>query len=314
MKKKFINECHIEGFVYDHNLESKVSGPNSANPNTEYITGTLNVATDNAVTNIVPVHFTYVTATTKAGGQNATYKVLKGIIDGTYPTYLQKGAEAAKVRIDTALNLNEFYDKEDKLVSAKRNEGGFVHLCDALNEKEDMRNTFKCDILIYQVLHIDADEEKNTPEKAIVKGYTFDFRNSLLPMEFTALSSGAIAYFESLEASQKNPTVTQIWGNQVSTTVVTKKTEENAFGNPYVTETKSNRKDFVITGANKVPYEWDDESVLTAAELNELLANRETTLASIKQRQEDYKNSKSNTTVAAVAAAVNNSGSSEFQF
>ena len=32
MKKKFINETHIEGILYDHKLEKKVTGANSKAP------------------------------------------------------------------------------------------------------------------------------------------------------------------------------------------------------------------------------------------------------------------------------------------
>jgi hypothetical protein len=46
MKDEFINEVTIEGILYEHSLEKKVTGPNSKNPGTEYITGTISVATD----------------------------------------------------------------------------------------------------------------------------------------------------------------------------------------------------------------------------------------------------------------------------
>ena len=36
MKSKMINRTHVEGVLYQHSLEMKVSGPNSAKPNTEY--------------------------------------------------------------------------------------------------------------------------------------------------------------------------------------------------------------------------------------------------------------------------------------
>ena len=39
----------------------------SKNPGTPFITGTISIATDDAMTNIVPVHFTYVTATFGSG-------------------------------------------------------------------------------------------------------------------------------------------------------------------------------------------------------------------------------------------------------
>lgn len=305
--KKCINATHIEGVLYEHKLELKESGPNSKNPGTKFISGTVDIATDDAGINIVPVHFTYVTEKTSKGSTNATYTTLMNIIDGKYGTVMANGKEnAAKLRIDSALGLNEFYSDrngKEELVSVKRNEGGFVHVADALAEDENTRNTFTCDMLITNVSIKEADEEKNLPEKAIVKGAIFDFRNSLLPVEFSAINPKAIAYFESLEASNTNPTFTKVWGRQVSETITRTITEESAFGEDSVREVKSSRKDFVITGASKEPYEWDSEDTITANELAEAITARETYLATIKQRQDEYKASQ-----GANVAAPSNSG------
>ena len=307
---KVKNECHIEGYLYEHNLEKKVSGEKSKNPGTEFISGTISIATDEDILNIVPIHFTYVTALTASGKPNATFATLSNIVDGTYDTVMNGGKDnAAKIRVDSAIGLNEFYSDrngQEELVSTKRNEGGFVHLVtDGLVDDVKNRNTFKCDMLITNVRHVDADEEKNLPEKAIVRGAIFDFRKSLLPVEFTAVNPGAINYFEGLDASNSNPVFIQIWGRQVSETVVRTITEESAFGDPHVREVKSNRKDWVITGARPEPYEWDDESTLTAAEVNEAGKERELMLAALKQRQDEYKASKGTNSVKSVSAPTN---------
>lgn len=309
---KLKNECHIEGYLYEHALEKKVSGEKSKNPGTEFISGTISIATDEDILNVVPIHFTYVTALTGAGKPNATFVTLSNIIDGTYDTVMNGGKDnAAKIRVDSAIGLNEFYSDrngQEELISAKRNEGGFVHLVtDGLAEDVRNRNTFKCDMLITNVRHIDADEEKNLPEKAIIKGAIFDFRKSLLPVEFTAVNPGAINYFEGLDASNANPVFTQIWGRQVSETVVRTITEESAFGDALVREVKSNHKDWVITGARPEPYVWDDESTLTAAEVNEAGKAREIMLATIKKRQDEYKASKGTAPVKTINPPANGS-------
>lgn len=303
--KKMINQTHIEGLLYEHALELRESGPNSKNPGTKFIMGTVSIATDDACTNIVPVHFTYVTATTAKGSTNATFTTLMNIVDGKYGTVMANGKDnAAKLRIDSAIGLNEFYtdrNGQEELVSAKRNEGGFVHLCDALNEDETARNTFKCDMLITGVKEVEADEEKKLPAKAVVRGAIFDFRGALLPVEFSAVNPGAINYFVGLGASQANPTFTCLWGRQVSETVVRQLVTESAFGEDEVREVKNTRKDFVITGAAKETYVWDDESTITAADLTKAIADRETYLATIKQRQDEYKASKAAPAAAAPA-------------
>lgn len=301
--KKMTNTTHIEGLLYEHKLELRESGPNSKNPGTKFIMGTVDIATDDACTNIVPVHFTYVTATTAKGATNATFTTLSNIVDGKYGSVMADGKDkAVKLRIDSALGLNEFYtdrNGQEELVSAKRNEGGFVHVADSLAEDEAIRNTFKCDMLITGVKEVEADEEKKLPAKAIVRGAIFDFRGALMPVEFSAVNPNAIKYFVGLGASNATPTFTCVWGRQVSETIVREIRTESAFGEDEVREVKNTRKDFVITGASKEPYAWDDESTLTANEVAEAVANRETYLATIKQRQDEYKASKATTTAAA---------------
>ena len=307
--KKMTNTTHIEGLLYEHKLELRESGPNSKNPGTKFIMGTVDIATDDACTNIVPVHFTYVTATTAKGATNATFTTLSNIVDGKYGSVMADGKDkAVKLRIDSALGLNEFYTErngQEELVSAKRNEGGFVHVADSLAEDETIRNTFKCDMLITGVKEVEADEEKKLPAKAIVRGAIFDFRGSLMPVEFSAVNPNAIKYFVGLGASNASPTFTCVWGRQVSETIVREIRTESAFGEDEVREVKNTRKDFVITGASKEPYAWDDESTLTANEVAEAVANRETYLATIKQRQDEYKASKN---AAPAAAAPSKTG------
>ncbi len=293
MKNKIINTTTIEGILYQHDLALKTSGENSKNPGTEYIAGTIEIATDDAGVNIVPVHFTYVTATTSKGTANRTFSTLKNIIDGVYGTKMKDGADkAAKVHVDSAIGLNEFYSNrngEDELVSVKRNEGGFINIIDTLSEDEKLRSTFKTDIVITKVRRLDADEERNLPEKMILEGAIFNFRGDLLPVNYSVENPLAMDYFDSLDISPTSPVFTCVWGRQVSTTTVRKIVEESAFGEPNVREVQSSRKDFVVTGAATAPYVWDDPSSITVQEIKEAQANREVALATMKKNQEEYR-------------------------
>jgi hypothetical protein len=294
--KSMINRTHIEGSLYQHDLELKVTGENSKNPGTEFISGNIEIATDNEGLNIVPVHFTYVTALTSKGKPNATYNVLKAIIDGTHGSVMKDGKDgAAKFRIDSAIGLNEWFTDRngtEELVSVKRNEGGFVHVVADVNEDEKVRNTFELDMIITGTRIVEADPERDLPEKLIVKGATFNFRNDLLPIELSVVNPHAINYFESLDASNSNPIFTKVKGRQISETVVKKIEEESAFGESSIREVRNTRKDFVITWAQKEPYVWDDEQTITAAELKNCMSARETALAAMKARQDEYKASK----------------------
>ena len=311
--KSMINSTHLEGLVYESTLELRVSGENSKHPGTEFIMGNLNIATDDACTNIVPVHFTYVTATTAKGNANATFAVLKDIIDGKVGTVMKDGIEkAGKVRIDSAIGLNEFYSDrngKEELVSVKRNEGGFVHLVSALVPDEKSRNTFQADMLITSAIRVEGNEEKGTKDKVVVKGCVFDFRKAILPIDFSITNERGMDYFEGLGASTKEPVFTKVWGRQISQTTTNKTVEQSSWGEDRVVETPVTRREWIITGSNPEPYVWDDEETILATELTKAMTDRETYLASIKQRQDEYKASKN-----AQAAAPAMPSNSEFKF
>lgn len=293
--RRMKNNVRIEGYVYDHDLEERVTGENSKNPGTEYISGTLSIATDEEMMNIVQVHYTYVTPVTKSGRPNNTYNVLKSIISGRIGSVIGDGEEnAGIVRVDSSIGLNEWYNQDGELVSRKRNEGGFIHQMKK-NEMASPKAEFDVDMLITGTSIIEGNEDFDIPEKFILKGYIFDFRNSLLPVEFPIYQpyspAKAPAYFESLDISMKNPVFTRLCGQQISKTVVIKKEEEGAFGEARVTETTSSRRDFVVTWTIPEPYLWDDESTILATEVQKGLTDRELHLAEMKKRYEDYKSS-----------------------
>lgn len=305
MKKNFINETHIEGLLYEHKLELKVTGSTSKNPNTPYIRGIIRIATDNDLLNVISVNFTYSTEYTAKGNSNPTFGILKKIIEGEYKSVMNDGKEnATKLSINSSVGLSDRYNDEGELFSFKQNEGGFIEVVSSLNEDEKARHTFKTDMLITKVTRVEANEERQTPEKVVVKGAVFNFRKALLPVEFSAVNEKAMEYFEGLNASAKEPVFTKVWGRQVSKTVVKTITEESAFGEPTVREVKNTYKDFVITGAAPETYVWDDESTLTVTELQEMMANRETYLATQKKNREEYKKNKnkSNTSVDEIKA------------
>ena len=304
--RKVLNRERVEGRVYDHKLAiKKVQNSDSKNFGKEFIGGTLDVATDEVGLNIVTVYFTYVTETTSKGAKNDTYTALKNIIESG-KTILADGFDAATmVKIDTALAINDFYTSrngEETLVSAKRNEGGFVHIVNKLSD-ESVRNTFEMDMLINGTRLVEADEERKIEaDYLIVKGAVFNFREAILPVEFIVKNPSGIKYFESLDASQSNMIFTKVWGKINSETIKTIKTEESMFGEAKVTEYERSIKEWVITGTANEPYEIGDEkNGITIEELKKALADREVYLADVKKRQDEYQASK-------VTPSVGNAG------
>lgn len=298
--RKTINTTHIEGWLYQHALSLKVTGEKSKNPGTQFINGTIDVATNDTMTNIVTIHFSYVTPTyARSGSPNATFNALQNIINGVTCNVIEHGADrAAKIRIDSQVGLNEFWstrnNPEGEVVSQIRNEGGFIHVVQTVAAAEGLRDIFKTDMIVTGVRRIEADPTRGREEKVEIKGYVFDFRNALLPVTYYAYGGG-MDHFEALEASVNNPVFLCVNGHQVSKTVTTVRESENSgWGETFAQEVTSTQREFVVTGADS-PYEWDTEESITAQEYKEALQNREMAIAEIKSRQEEYEASRAQT-------------------
>ena len=308
--RKAINTERIEGRIYQHNLTIKtVQNQTSANYGKEFISGNLEVAVDEAGLNVIPVHFTYVTEQTSSGKTNATFTNLKRIIDEDN-TWVKVGKDnALKVRIDTALALNDFYTQDGNLVSVKTNEGGFVSFVNGDLCPENERNTFAADMVITKVDRIEANPERNIDEDYVtVRGAIFNFRNDLLPVDFTVRHKDGMKYFEDLGASNAEPVYTKIWGKIMCMTSISEVKEDSAFGESSVRTYERKEKEWTITGTAKVTYDFGDEKVLTADELKKAMQNRETMLAETKARSDEYRASKAAAPAATATTVINNSG------
>ncbi|MEG2936697.1 MAG: hypothetical protein RR844_09455 [Clostridium sp.] len=305
--RKQDNLVHVEGRINEHSLEVKVS-----KKGVTYIGGKIHIATDDKKLNIVTVDYSYVAPTFNNGKENKNYAILAGIINNAKTLMGNPGEEATMVRVDSSVGLNEWYKdgKNEKgeavkeLVSSKIVSGGFIHLTTELNPDEDKRCTFNCDMVINSTRLIPGVEEKNTVDKLIVSGGVFDFRNAILPVEFSITNPKGIEHFLNLSATITNIVYTKIWGKIVNETIVTTITEESAFGEDSVREVKTSKRDWVSTGTSTVPAEFDVEGILTAKELQEAMANRQVYLATKLQDQltrEAEKAKKDNAFTAPVA-------------
>lgn len=285
--RKNLNTEHIEGRVYEHDLALKVTGPTSKAPGTEYIGGSIKVAVDEECLNVITVKFTYVTAMGK-NGANKTFAALKKIIDGGKTVVADGMAEAMKVKIDTAIALNDFYTDNDELVSVKENNGGFVDIVTSLCD-EAARNTFKVDMLITGVTRTDADPEKNIDKAFLtIRGAIFNFKNDIMPVDFRVDNPAGMKYFEDLGVTNSEPVYTQVWGRINSLTSKVTITEESAFGESAVRVVERSVKNWTITGAKPTPYDFGEEGVLTVDEVTKAMQDRQTMLATKKAEREAY--------------------------
>lgn len=296
MKKKIINECVVAGYLYQLcNADGKqplalktVQNQQSENYGTEFINGTVAVVVDNEGMNVIEVHYSYVTPTTKQGKPNPTFNALKQLLtEGK--TYLEHGTEATKVKLQPSLDLNDFINRDNEIASAKRLEGGFASIVSVL-PAENERNTFAADMLISRVTYREADPEKGIMDDYCqVGGAIFNFRGALLPVEFVIKLPAGMDYFQSLEVSSSNLAFTKVWGRINSITNVVTKTEASAFGEPSVKTYTNKIREYLIEGANPDCYEMDTPDTITFAEIEKAQQDREVHLAEVRKKDEEYK-------------------------
>lgn len=291
---KFINTEKIEGYVYStgsnfNQLSEKVTGENSKNPGTKYISGDLDIAVDEAGLNVVTVHYTYVTETYNSGAANNTYTALKRIIDNPDKHWINGGKDNAyKVQCTgTSIEVNDFIATDGTKVAALRNGNGFCSIVNELGPEAE-RNTFTTDMLITNVIHKDADPDNNVPEDyAIVSGAIFGFGPKLIPASFNVRNEMGMKYFEDLDATPSKPVFTKVWGKINCMTIKTERKEESAFGEAAVQTYERKSREYVITGTAKVPYDFGDEEILTVADVNKMTQDRQTMLAEVEKRYND---------------------------
>jgi hypothetical protein len=276
--KKMINKSHVEGILYESTLEAKVAGDTAKNPGMQYVNGKISVMVD--TDNIISVDI-YEGALTSKGAQNSKFKTAMELVSA--PTVVKNGADAAiKVRIDSALSLNDWYRPDGELISSLRNFGGFIHI---VSDNINPSATFDVDMLITSTtdeMQKNEDGDMEPTGALVLNGIIFDFANKAMPVKFVVENAGGVKYFQDLDQN----TFTKVWGNMLTQTTTTTKTEESAFGDDKTVEYTNTRRKFVVTGTNKEPYAFGDEGVLTVAEVQEALAAREVMLASLKASTE----------------------------
>jgi len=290
MRKNY-NQLSIEGKIYQSTLEIRtVQNTGSANYGKEYITGTIDVATSPELDNIITVHYTYVTTLTKNGSVNRAYAGLKQIIDSGKTVTTDGWDEATTVRIQTNYAVNDFYPQgQEELVTSPKNEGGFVTIVS--NEKslhpvgDINRNKFTLDVILNNVTEVVPEEGESY---AKIEGIAFDYKNAILPITLVARNKAAIEYFVGLDISKNNPVYTKVWGKIINTFVTTEKTVESAFGEATVDTVQRRVREYVITGANPIPYEMGSEDTITVEEFKKAQQDREVYLAEVKRKSEEY--------------------------
>lgn len=295
--KKIVNSVKIQGRLFDGDIQVKtVQNEKSENYGKEFINGTLNIAVDEEGTNVIPVHYSYVTATTKAGQANRTYAALKKIIDeGKF--WATDGKDAAtKVECTTAFDANDFVGRDEQIVAATRFEGGFVTILSQLKDEAE-RNLAQVDMIITKLEDVEENPERDIEAHSDIKGCTFDFRGNLIPLSFSVYNPKIVEWLEKNDVGS-SPLFIKTYVKIENITKMVEVREELAFGEAVTTREKKVRN-YIVYNFAAEPYEFDDENTITADELDQAMKNRELHLAEVKKNHEEWVNGGGATTAKA---------------
>lgn len=281
MKEKFVNQAVVQGYVFDHTLMKRTT----KDDNREFINGTINIATDETATNIVPVTFIFVAPTYKNGNANRTYGVLEQLINSGRK-FVDCGEEATKIKVTGSVGVNDFLGRDGNMVAAKRVVGSF---CDIITDIAEPAATFEVDMLVNATRMKEVNEGDDYLE---VEGYCFDFRGDIVPVTFSVENKKGIAYFENLDISKNEPLFTKVWGAIISTIVKKETVVESDWGEPQVTVSSRSFTAWNITGMKTYEDEFDEETTITKKELEAAEQRRVEHVAAEKVRAEEYRKSK----------------------
>lgn len=305
MARQNVNTENIEGRLYQKNLEVKtVKNQSSPNFGKSFIQGTIDVATDEACMNVIQIHYSYVAEFNKSGTENRTYKDLKRILESG-KTVVDDGASAAtKVRCTPSAALNDFFPKDaTEVVSTPRHEGGFVSIVNELKPEGIDRNKFTFDALVTNVVHVDADPEKNINEDyAQIRCAIFAYGNKILPYTLVIRNPEGMKWFENLGATPSTPVYLNLWGQIINRSINTTVEVASAFGGPAVDTVVRRVREWEVTGAKPTPYDFGDPNVLTAEDVQNMLAERNIYLEEQKKRSQEYYNNNTSAVPTANAA------------
>lgn len=291
--KNTINKEILEGRLYDFDLSKKTVKNQASNYyGQEFWSGTIQIATDEAGLNVIPVHYTFVLPTFGNGKTDSRFSAFEKITSEE-KTWLKVGKENAEmIRLTPSGDLNDFYIvNDDRAVSAQRNEGGFITFIKELAPEGTPRNKFTYDMIINKVTVVEPKEDTDDVLHARIHGVIFNFRGAILPWDLIAYNPKAIEYFEGLGVSSAEPIYTQVWGSIKNTTIKVEKEVENAWGEPMIEYSERTRREWVIEGSKPQLYDLTDEDKV---ELQKKVADRNVHLEEVKSAAIAYANSQKN--------------------
>lgn len=279
--KTFINKASVRGYLFDSSLRDGIS-KGSGKP---YISGSIDVATDEEALNVVRVSV-FAFDKYNNGNDNPTYQFLTEIMNAAgSDTFQQCGTNCTKVRVDGEIECNDYVNRNGDFVESKRIRARFVHPVragEALFIDPKRPATFEADMLIKNYV----EREGSDGEQYIdLNGYVFNYRGDFLPVTFSVYTKAGIAYFEDNGVSPNQPMLTKVCGVIRTSVVKTQheSAEEMAFGEPVVTQSERSFRVWEVTSAG-LAQDFGSDDVMTVEDVKAGLAAREQHIADVKAR------------------------------
>lgn len=316
------NYVHVEGYFYDvgsgnNALTMKtVERKDSPNFGMNFFNGELLIATDEACTNIVSIHYTYepefrVNKETKEKTANKNFAAIKKLLDENKSVIAVGKDEATKLSINTSMTENAWYSAQNNEVrSTARLEGGWITTNVLLNPDENERAVFEINAFLNTdaVKHVQHDDGDDTLR---LHCGVFNFRNDISIVDFVG-GSAQVDFFEDIVSD--GPVFACLIGVLDFKNIELTKTEEGAFG-PVVRKISHKKKDYVITNVINYDRHLEDGNPLNSENITKAIQDREVRLAAVKTNYEDYQaNKAASGTIFDTAPAASTTGKKEIEF
>lgn len=319
-KDRFENKVNLRGWVFDYKLDARTTSTDANTPNMEFISGWMDVATDEDGLNIVRVQWGFLGTrrTYKNGKDNDTYTTVKEIASAG-KSWKNDGKDAApRVRIDGSIETNDWVNNNGELVSPKQVTGQFCHTLTATEQTTPCAK-FSADMLAQSA----AMRESMTGEEYMeLKGFVFGWGDNIYPVTFSVPGEQGQKFFEDCDITPSDPYFGKVWGDICSTVQHIEREVDDSqvgFGQVAAVDQTRTLRTWNVEGAN-ISLGLSEETV-EQSDLERMMKRREERLADVKARSEARRNSSSgqagfpaSVTAAAPKKKVAATSDDDFQF
>lgn len=269
------NICTIEGILSEVNLREDVSKKD----NKPYIMGEIKVKTTANISGQeveleIPVRV-FANQNKKDGGLNPAFDSIKKLNDMISIAACGDETKADRISFDNAsIQMNEFYGRNEQLVSYPTVRGTFVKKVKGDNYTP--KATFS-NVIVIGGLKEETDRNGDLTGRLIVKGILPQWGNKVDVVDYIVESEAAIKHISTYW--QKGDTV-RITGIINFSSIVETETIEMGFGEPQIKHKTRSINELVITAGSQGAL--DQEFAYDTEEISDALTRRQAYLTELK--------------------------------